>query len=397
MRLGRVPALVCAALAITLTGACSSTSSGVAASKATASSSAGDNCTDTGSNQPPAAPPAAASQGQPSAGASGSSVGPGGLAQMMKGFGKTVKPIDDSTSTVLDTKGQRLVTCETSSVKVKTKKDVTFSTVTTRYGDKQHLKLDLLIPQGSGDKPLVVYIPGGGFHTPMKGGGATGVQTYLAQQGYAVASIVYRGLEDGIYSDAVVDAKSAIRFLRAHASGYGYDAANVAVWGQSAGGWLAAMVGTTNGVKKFDKGANLDQSSDVQAVVDEYGLSDLTKVAADFDEAAQKEHQTATITEAQFVNGKNSGKTIADDPAAAKAANPITYIDSKDPAFMLAQGSVDNIVSPSQTLLLHTALRKAGVSSNRYVIEGEGHGAAGFNTVLYVTKMVGFLNKHIGK
>ncbi|MFG2472288.1 alpha/beta hydrolase fold domain-containing protein [Streptomyces canus] len=155
----------------------------------------------------------------------------------------------------------------------------------------------------------------------MKGGDATGVQTYLAQQGYAVASIVYRGLEDGIYSDAVADAKSAIRFLRAHASEYGYDAANVAVWGQSAGGWLAAMVGTTNGVKKFDKGANLDQSSDVQAVVDEYGLSDLTKVAADFDEAAQKEHRTVTITEAQFVNGKNSGKTIADDPAAAKAVN----------------------------------------------------------------------------
>ncbi|MFG2472287.1 hypothetical protein ACGFXB_43600 [Streptomyces canus] len=166
MRLGRVPALVCAALAITLTGSCSSTSSGIAAAKATASSSAGDRCTDTGSNRPPAAPPAAASQGQPSAGASGSSVGPGGLTQMMKGFGKTVKPIDDSTSTVLDTKGQRLVTCETSSVKVTTKKDVTFSTVTTRYGRQAATQARPADPAGQRRKPLVVYIPGGGSTPP---------------------------------------------------------------------------------------------------------------------------------------------------------------------------------------------------------------------------------------
>ena len=41
--------------------------------------------------------------------------------------------------------------------------------------------------------------------------------------------------------------KAAIRFLRANATAYGIDPTAVAVWGQSAGGYLVAMVGATNG------------------------------------------------------------------------------------------------------------------------------------------------------
>lgn len=48
------------------------------------------------------------------------------------------------------------------------------------------------------------------------------------------------------------------------------------------------MAGTTNGVKGFDKGENLSYSSDVQAVVDVYGVSDVTKIGADYSAAVQK-------------------------------------------------------------------------------------------------------------
>lgn len=43
------------------------------------------------------------------------------------------------------------------------------------------------------------------------------------------------------------------------------------------------MAGVTNGDKHFDSGANLGRSSAVQAIVDQFGPSDLTKIAADFD------------------------------------------------------------------------------------------------------------------
>jgi acetyl esterase/lipase len=41
------------------------------------------------------------------------------------------------------------------------------------------------------------------------------------------------------YRDGIADVKSAIRYLRAHADDYGIDPDKVAVWGESAGGYLA--------------------------------------------------------------------------------------------------------------------------------------------------------------
>ena len=53
------------------------------------------------------------------------------------------------------------------------------------------------------------------------------------------------------YRDAVADAKSAIRFLRAHGAQYGLDTSRVAVWGESAGGYVASMTGVTNAVGQW--------------------------------------------------------------------------------------------------------------------------------------------------
>jgi acetyl esterase/lipase len=274
----------------------------------------------------------------------------------------SVGPSDTSTSTVVKAAGGQILCGRT---EITTHRDIVYS---------GQLKLDVLVPKTAGPKPLVVYLSGGGFRTAGKEV-APNLRAYVADQGYVVASIQYRTVPDGAtYVDGVADAKSAIRYLRANAAHYGIDPALVAVWGESAGGYLASMVGTTNGLKQFDVGANLDQSSDVQAVVDKFGPSDLLKIAADFDPAAQLVYEGADNTIAQYVNGSQSGKSFQDDPAAVAKANPITYVDASDPPFAEFHGSADNIVSPSQTLLLHNALRAAGVDSTRYVIEGAGHG-----------------------
>lgn len=47
------------------------------------------------------------------------------------------------------------------------------------------------------------------------------------------------------------------------------------------------MAGTTSGTKTFDKGENLQVTSDVKAAVDLYGLSDLTQVGSDYSEEVQ--------------------------------------------------------------------------------------------------------------
>jgi acetyl esterase/lipase len=316
---------------------------------------------------------------------------------------KTVAPSDTSTSTVIDGRGPQ-IRCGTT--RLTTYSDVLYDTPMS--GDTQMpLKLDLQVPQTSGKKPLVVYISGGGFLRNDKTANL-GRRTYVAEQGYVVASIEYRTVPSGAtYRDAVADVKSAIRYLRAHANQYGIEASKVALWGESAGGYLAAMTGVTNGLSRFENGSNPGQSSTVQAVVDEFGPSDISTVASDYDAATQKTTYAAGNPFAQFVFGPRTTMSVKDDPAAMAPANPLTCISASSPPFVLLHGSVDQLVSPSQTLILHDALRANGVDSTRYVVDGANHGDMTFmgfhpdvtqqwSSQQVMDAITGFLDKHLG-
>jgi dienelactone hydrolase len=90
-------------------------------------------------------------------------------------------------------------------------------------------------------------------------------------------------LEQGrALSANVQDLKAAVRFLRAKEKEYGYRTDRIAIAGSSSGGHLAALVGTTNGVKELEGtvGDNLGESSAVQAVVSWYGASNFTTILA---------------------------------------------------------------------------------------------------------------------
>ena len=316
---------------------------------------------------------------------------------------KTVAPSDTSTSTVIDGRGPQ-IRCGTA--RLTTCSDIPYDTPMS--GDTQiPLKLDLQVPQTSGKKPLVVYISGGGFLRNDKTANLHR-RAYVAEQGYVVASIEYRTVPTGAtYRDAVADVKSAIRHLRAHANQYDIEASRVAVWGESAGGYLAAMTGVTNGLNRFENGSNPDQSSTVQAVVDEFGPSDISTVASDYDAATQKTTYAAGNPFAQFIFGPLTTMSVRDDPAAMAPANPLTYISASSPPFVLLHGSADQLVSPSQTLILHNALRANGVNSTRYVVDGANHGDLTFmgfhpdvtkqwSSQQVMDSITSFLDKHLG-
>jgi acetyl esterase/lipase len=309
-------------------------------------------------------------------------------------FATSVAKSDTSTSKVITAHGPQMRCGRT---EVETRSDIVYSTPSVP------LKMDVLVPRTRGKKPLVLYFSGGGFIRSTKEA-APGHRTYVAEAGYVVASIQYRTIATGgTYADAVADAKSAIRFLRAHADEYGIDPGRVAVWGESAGGYLAAMVGTTNGVERFDVGDHLEQSSDVQAVIDQFGPSYLPGIGADFDAAFQQVYASPGSSTAQWVYGRGTGKSITDDPSAVAAADPATYADPSDPAFLLFHGDDDRLVSPSQTLLVHNALRARGVDSTRYVLRGANHGDLSFlgdttSGIPWSTqKVMGIVTKFLGK
>ncbi|WP_320112567.1 alpha/beta hydrolase [Draconibacterium orientale] len=309
---------------------------------------------------------------------------------------KFIKPTDNSTSMLLtDLSKERHFFRELpADSEMNLVKDVVFHKSESIDGDAMELKMDVITYKDDNIRPCVVYVVGGGFSFAAKERNLYD-RYEVAKGGYVVASVQYHVISTGIYSDAVTDIKAAIRYLRANAEEYGIDPENIAVWGESAGGYLAAMVGTTNGVKDFEKGENMEQSSDVQAVVDVYGLSDLTKIGADYDEDAEKAHFTVISPDGQFIHGKNSGLTSLDKPEVVAKANPINYVDKNDPPFLLFHGTHDMTVSPSQTLLVHKALRENGVSSTRYVLEGAGHATAEFSDPHVINIIVDFLNENL--
>ena len=106
-----------------------------------------------------------------------------------------------------------------------------FARVPGPGGQQRDFALDILTPAAPGKYPLVVYIPGGGFIIAPKEG-ALNLRSYVAKNGFVVASLQYRTVMDGAtFRDGISDVKSAIRYLRAHAAQYGIDPARVAVWG----------------------------------------------------------------------------------------------------------------------------------------------------------------------
>lgn len=298
-------------------------------------------------------------------------------------------PRDERDSTVLDVKSEPQMVVEKG--RVSFRRNITYATRTGPKGTPLALKLDIQTPLEPGKYPLVIYLTGGGFMVSPKQS-ALPQRTYVANHGFVVASIQYRVIKDGAtYVDGVADVKAAIRYLRANAEEFHIDPARVGVWGESAGGYLAVVVGATNGRPEFEDGDNAQVSSDVAAVVDKFGAADLSKLAEGFDAPTVAANTAAGNSTAKYLFGPGTGKSVLDDAAALDRANPVTYLTKSSPAFLFFHGIEDRIISPVQTQLPHQAALAKKASSTRYLLEGAGHGdlsVQGGDVVMWTTARI---------
>jgi len=231
-------------------------------------------------------------------------------------------------------------------------------------------KLDLFVPPGETNPlPLIIWVHGGAWMGGSKD--QCPALPYL-QKGYAVASINYRLSQHAIFPAQIEDCKAAVRWLRAHAKENNLAPNRFAVWGASAGGHLVALLGTAGEVNTFDAGENLDVPSRVQAVVDFFGPTDLTKMAKDSLPGSHIDHNAPDAPEAQLIGG-----AVQNNKGKCDRANPITYVTKHNPPFLIMHGNKDDIVPHQQSELLRDALQKAGVPVTFKIIEGAGHGFGG--------------------
>lgn len=272
---------------------------------------------------------------------------------------------------------------------------IVYSQVFERGRSVRGLKMTLFVPRTKEKKPAVLYFPGGGF-TSADHEKFLEMRYALARAGYAVAACEYRAVPNK-FPALLEDAKVAVRWMRAHASEFGVDADRIGLLGDSAGGYVVQMAGATNGEKNWDVGDFKEVSSDVQAVVSIYGISDLTTIGEGI--GNENVHASAAVTEALLLNGPAfkdfAGASVNADPQKAKAASPIGHVDGTEPPFLLMHGSGDKVVSPLQSKKMFETLQNKKVEAEYVLVRGAEHGDLPWYQPGVISRVVNFFDRHL--
>lgn len=261
--------------------------------------------------------------------------------------------------------------------------------------------LDIYLPnEGNGPFPVIIAIHGGAFLGGSSNGSdiAPMVENGI-NHGYAVVSLNYRFSTEAKFPKPMGDVKAAVRYVRANAAKYNFDTNKIAAWGDSSGGFLVSMLGTTANVSELnsDTTDNLNYSSAVNAVVDWFGHIDFLTM----DEQFRASHMTSAFGDTNSTSSPASqliGQLVTLDPVLTEKANPETYISTMTaattPKFLIQHGSGDNIVPYQQSTNFASKLKQSIGESNvtLEIINGAGHGGPEFYTQQNLDKVMAFLD-----
>ena len=242
-------------------------------------------------------------------------------------------------------------------------KDIVYA----KHGDLE-IKLQIIKPcEGDQKYPLIVYVQGSAWKGQDLYGAIPNL-SYIAVKGYVIASVEIRDTDKAQFPAALEDVKCAIRFLRKNADTYGIDPERVAVWGDSSGGHLSLMTGLTMG--DYNNGLYAEQSDEVCAVVDYFGVSNILTLGK-YNDAL--DHDSAECPEGLLIGGR-----VTDNIELSKKASPVYQdLTKKLPPFLIIHGDSDNIVHVNQSIELYKTLKEHGQCATFYKVTGADHGGPG--------------------
>ncbi len=248
--------------------------------------------------------------------------------------------------------------------------DVTYCTI-----DGEESAMDIYYPAAGGPWPGLIFVHGGGWSEGDKD------PLPALPEGFLVASLNYRMYPAYRFPAMIEDVKCAIRYLRAHAAACNLDPGRIALIGHSAGGHLVALAGLADACAGWDVGPDLEQSSQVQAVIDLSGPADLK---GPFPEDIHELIHNVFGPE-QLVSG-----------------SPVQYVHPAAPPFLIVHGDADPVVPVEQAHLFYDALLDAGAPVEKLIIHNAGHGLEPVGGEMSPTaeelfvKILTFLAGHLG-
>ena len=276
---------------------------------------------------------------------------------------------------------------------VNVRDNIVYSVQKDLDGNPVELKMSIMLQNGNAEmraaagvddpgedhsrKPALLWVPGGGWRGDDKNL-MLGEVTEFARAGYVVASIYYRSSYQAKFPAQLIDVKTAIRFLRAHADKYEIDPDRIGVFGRSAGGHLATFAAlNTDGYDTEEWG---DQSSKVQACCNMFGPTDVTALMVT---------EKAKLDDPKFrwhkLEDTHGGMLVGGDPETmierSAAATPINFVNKGTCPMLILHGDNDPLVPIELSSdHLYEKLCEEGLEDQTeyYVLKHAGHGSREF-------------------
>ena len=264
---------------------------------------------------------------------------------------------------------------------------VVFKNIPYVTGGEYRQQLDLYLPKdyarAERPYPTILVVHGGGWARGSKDEYVF-LANWLVPHGYIVAITNYRLIDAAYFPAQLQDCKSAVRWLRAHAEKYNIDKRHIGTWGASAGGHLVALMGSTAGMKEFDVGEHLEQSSDIQAVCDLFGPTFFALPDPGTTNASGSSSRRRLIA-----------PDVPDQREAWLKASPMNYVKKDVAPIIIVHGDEDELVSYQQSVIYDKALREAGADCQFITIKGGKHGGEEFMQPQVLKPIEDFFAKHL--
>ncbi len=243
----------------------------------------------------------------------------------------------------------------------------------------QDIFLNVYLPgSGTGPWPVIIWYPGGAFQTQNQSQVSSQLVNFTAD-GYAVVSANYIDSRIAVWPAQIQDAKAAVRWVRANAATYGFDATRIGVTGNSSGGHIASYIALTGGAKTVrvghevvdlvgSVGSDFALSDAVACCVPFYGTFDLLQTDHYFTSSVP-DHDAADSPESVLI-----GAAIQTMPDRTATAHPLLHVSAGAVPFWITHGMADTLLPFHESELLNAALVRSGVPVTFWPVENGQHG-----------------------
>jgi acetyl esterase/lipase len=247
----------------------------------------------------------------------------------------------------------------------------------------RQLLADIYLPRMKKEPlPVIIWLHGGGWRFGDRKLGPDFTR-YFASKGYAMVSIDYRLSDEDTFPAQIHDVITAIRWVKTIAAEYGLDGNKIGLWGSSAGGHLASLAATTEPNQFIGENPLYSEmTSEVQAVAIGYGPMNFLQIdeQRELYGISEEDPESVQIPKDKKTSDPDSfeslflGAPILTCPERVKEANPLTYVKSGLPPFLIMHGLNDVAVPAQQSKLFYQELVDKENNVSLYLINGLGHG-----------------------